>query len=119
MASSCVRLSVDGNWFPQQSRLGFGGLLRDSHGRWLAGYSGGRSNEDPCLAEILAVWRGLLVAWDMGFRVIVVRPTPWMLVSNSCADALAKMGACSNSDYEYWLNPPSPVLKWLLKDSTV
>ncbi|KAJ1430774.1 Ribonuclease H-like superfamily [Sesbania bispinosa] len=158
MVSSCVRLSVDGSWFPQHSRLGFGGLLRDSQGRWLAGFSGGRSNGDPCLTEILAVWRGLLVAWDMGFRVIrceidsldvvnslILRHVAhlhthasclndifslvdrsWSVSflyvdrdSNSCADALAKMGACSNSDYEYWLNPPSPMLKWLLKDSTV
>ncbi|KAJ1398023.1 Ribonuclease H-like superfamily [Sesbania bispinosa] len=71
IGSSSVRLSVDGIWFPDRSRLGFGGLIRDSSGRWVIGFSGGRNSGDPCLAELLAVVKGLSLAWELGYRHIL------------------------------------------------
>nr|KYP32892.1 Putative ribonuclease H protein At1g65750 family [Cajanus cajan] len=59
--SSTIRLNVDGCWFSDQSRLGFGGLIWDVSGRWLAGFSGNCSHGDPSLAELLAVLDGLKI----------------------------------------------------------
>ncbi|KAJ1411818.1 Ribonuclease H-like superfamily [Sesbania bispinosa] len=69
--SSAVRLSMDGSWFPDRSRLGFGGFIRDYSGRLVIGFSGGRNSGDACLAELLAVFKGLSLAWDLGYRHIL------------------------------------------------
>nr|KYP63514.1 Putative ribonuclease H protein At1g65750 family [Cajanus cajan] len=68
--SSTVHLNVDGCWFSDQSRLGFGGLIRDVSGHWLAGFSGNSSHGDPSLAELLAILEGLKIAWHLGFKTV-------------------------------------------------
>nr|KYP65750.1 Putative ribonuclease H protein At1g65750 family [Cajanus cajan] len=67
---STVHLNVDGCWFSDQSRLGFGGLIRDVSGHWLAGFSGNFSHGDPSLTELLAILEGLKIAWHMGFKTV-------------------------------------------------
>lgn len=50
--------------------MGTGGLIRSSKGDWITGFScfeGG-----GMLAELLAVRRGLQLAWESGFRNVVL-----------------------------------------------
>lgn len=43
-----------------------GGLIRDSQGDWLSGFSSIEGPGDPLLAELLAVKNGLSHAWEEG-----------------------------------------------------
>ncbi|KAJ1432898.1 Ribonuclease H-like superfamily [Sesbania bispinosa] len=47
------------------------GLLRDSKGEWLAGFSSNEENGSPQLAELLALRNGLEVAWSFGCRALI------------------------------------------------
>ncbi|KAK7266661.1 hypothetical protein RIF29_19311 [Crotalaria pallida] len=49
---------------------GFGGLLRDSFGRWLLGFTGCYSSSSVLLSELMALRNGLLLAWNAGYRLV-------------------------------------------------
>ncbi|PNX71251.1 ribonuclease H, partial [Trifolium pratense] len=64
-----VCLNVDGSLLG--SSAGFGGLIRDTNGRFLKGFYGTASEASVLFAEILAVLNGLDLCWVNGFRNIV------------------------------------------------
>ncbi|KAJ1385490.1 Ribonuclease H-like superfamily [Sesbania bispinosa] len=65
------KLNVDGNFISSNHHMGAGGLIRDSFGRWLWGFSLFEDVGDVLLAELLAILRGLVVAQSMGLPCIV------------------------------------------------
>ncbi|CAJ2632849.1 unnamed protein product [Trifolium pratense] len=50
---------------------GFGGVLRHSNGKWIYGFAGTVGISTILHVELLAIYHGLKVAWDQGYRNIV------------------------------------------------
>ena len=69
---SRIILNVDESCLETPQRAGFGGLIRNSVGRYLFGFSGFISNsEDILLAELSAIYHGLSLARDMHIAELV------------------------------------------------
>ena len=49
----------------------FGGILRGDNGDWIMGYSSHISRADSLCAELLGLRRGLILAWNMRFGLVV------------------------------------------------
>jgi len=49
---------------------GAGGLLHDSSGIWISGFSLNMVIATNNVAELAAVRQGLLLAWELGFKFI-------------------------------------------------
>jgi len=65
-------LNVDGSCLGTPQHAGFGGLIRNSVGHYLSGFSGFISNsEDILLAELSAIYHGLSLARDMHIEELV------------------------------------------------
>ena len=68
----CHILNVDGSCLGVPVRAGFGGLLRNGAGLFIAGFSGYLPNTDcVLLAELTAILKGLRLALDMGVQELV------------------------------------------------
>ncbi|CAA0836031.1 Polynucleotidyl transferase- ribonuclease H-like superfamily protein [Striga hermonthica] len=65
-----VKLNSDGS-YNGVSGLGYaGGLLRDENGNWLGGFTLNIGYCSIMAAELWGLFRGLSLAWDLGFRQI-------------------------------------------------
>ncbi|KAK8632591.1 hypothetical protein V6N13_072981 [Hibiscus sabdariffa] len=53
-------------------RRRWGGVLRDHHGAWMRGFSKFVGRCSALEAELWGIATGLRIAWDMGFRQLVV-----------------------------------------------
>jgi ribonuclease HI len=63
---SCVILNVDGSCLGSPIRSGFGGIIRNTFGHYLAGFSGFiPETSDILLVELYAIYKGLLLAREM------------------------------------------------------
>lgn len=65
------KLNVDGSSFGNPGNSGFGGLIRDALGQWIIGYSGSCGYSTNLNAELLAMFHGLKLAWERGYRALV------------------------------------------------
>ncbi|XP_072081463.1 uncharacterized protein [Arachis hypogaea] len=113
-----TKLNVNGWSFDTDHRAGFGCHLTDDCGGWLVGISGFLGNTSILYAELFAVERGLLLAWDWGIRrdwEVQVQHT--LRGMNSCADLLAKKGARDDDALKVWLLPPLPMKCLMINDS--
>ncbi|KAJ1415707.1 Ribonuclease H domain [Sesbania bispinosa] len=54
-----------------EGQTGYGGLFRDSSGRWLNGFFGSLRHVDIVKAELFAMLQGLSIAWMRGYRSIL------------------------------------------------
>lgn len=61
-------LNVDGSSFGNSSRSGFSGLPCTNEGRWLCGFSGNIGISNNLHAELLGLFRGLMLAWEKDYR---------------------------------------------------
>jgi ribonuclease HI len=62
---------VDGSCHGNPIRTGFGGVLRNETGLFLAGFSGFiPCSDDILLAELSAIYHGLIMAKDLGYAEI-------------------------------------------------
>jgi ribonuclease HI len=69
---SCVILNVDGSCLGTPQRAGFGGLLCNSAGVCVSGFSGFINNSTYILlAELTAIYHGLILVWDLGIDEFV------------------------------------------------
>jgi ribonuclease HI len=69
---SCVILNVDGSCIGSLVRSGFGGIIRNTFRHYLAGFSGFISEtSDILFVELFAIYKGLLLARDMGIDALV------------------------------------------------
>ena len=64
-----IKINSDGSSLGNPSVVGFGGILRRGNGDWIMGYSGHISKADNLCAELLGLRRGLILAWNIGFRL--------------------------------------------------
>jgi len=69
---SCHVLNVDGSCLGVPIRAGFGGVIRNPAGFYLSGFSGFISiSTDILFAELTAIYRGFLLATEMGLQELV------------------------------------------------
>ena len=66
-----VKLNCDASWFPPSGYAGFGCIIRNPDGCWLKGCTGKVEVCSVLFAELYAIWRGLLLAWESGFREVI------------------------------------------------
>ncbi|GAU17063.1 hypothetical protein TSUD_105620 [Trifolium subterraneum] len=64
-------LNVDGSSIGNPEIYGFGGLIRNSHGAWIRGFAGNIGFSNILHAELLAVYHGLVLAWDMDIKDLI------------------------------------------------
>lgn len=60
-----LALDVDGSSYGNPGRAGYGGVIRDHQGKWILGFSGHVEYADSLHVELLAIFIGLSVAWDV------------------------------------------------------
>ncbi|KAK7259161.1 hypothetical protein RIF29_24760 [Crotalaria pallida] len=68
-----IALNVDDSSMGNPGRAGYGGLLRDINGSWLCGFAGQYGVSNNIHMEILAIFYGLEVAWNRGYRDVECR----------------------------------------------
>ncbi|KAK2458793.1 hypothetical protein QL285_005909 [Trifolium repens] len=61
-------LNVDGSSIGNPGVSGFGGLIRNSNGAWVHGFSGNIGFSNILHAELLALYHGLLLASELDIR---------------------------------------------------
>ena len=66
-----VKINVDGA-VNQMQQGGCGGVIRDDNGDFIAGFFFKINNCFSLLTEIRAMLHGLKLAWDRGFRKVVI-----------------------------------------------
>jgi ribonuclease HI len=59
-------LNVDGSSLGNPGVSGFGGLIRNSDGTWIQGFAGNIGFSNILHAELLGVYYGLVMAWEVG-----------------------------------------------------
>lgn len=64
-------LQVDGGFQRRSSSMGCGGFIRDHVGAWVIGFASFEGHGEAFLAELLAVIRGLTLAWQQGIRKLL------------------------------------------------
>jgi len=67
-----VKLNVDGCCNGNPGNAGYGGLFRDVEGKWLGGFYGSLGLATNVRAELYAICQGLIAAWDLGYRTMLV-----------------------------------------------
>ena len=63
-----IKINTDGSSLGNPGQAGFGGLLCDENGKWVVGYSGYIPWADNLCVELLAMRKGLDLAWRLGLR---------------------------------------------------
>ncbi|KAJ1376124.1 Ribonuclease H-like superfamily [Sesbania bispinosa] len=69
--ASFSKLNVDGSFNPVSRAMGIGGVLRDSDGHWIRGFSDHRAYGNILEAKLLALQVGLQYAWEQNHRYIL------------------------------------------------
>jgi len=82
-----VKLNVDGALTVAHSIAGCGGVIRDHSGSWIVGFKRVLGSCTVIEAEQWAVYKGLKLAWDLGFKKIILE---------SDAKNVVNMLMCSN-----------------------
>ncbi|KAK2382027.1 TMV resistance protein N [Trifolium repens] len=67
-----IKVNVDGSSLGNLGNAGFGGLLRNDRGSWIHGFSGSCGRASNLVAELSAIWKGLQLAWDLGYKSIIM-----------------------------------------------
>ncbi|KAJ8755654.1 hypothetical protein K2173_022249 [Erythroxylum novogranatense] len=80
-----VKLNTDGSAVGNPGRAGYGGLIRDMEGCWIAGFSGSVGIATNILAELQGLKHGLQLTWDLGYRSVLVE-TDCLAVVNLISD---------------------------------
>jgi ribonuclease HI len=61
-------LNVDGSSIGNPGISGFGGLIRNTDGGWVHGFFGNLGHTNILHAELMAIYKGLLLAWDLNIK---------------------------------------------------
>ncbi|GAU32945.1 hypothetical protein TSUD_153620 [Trifolium subterraneum] len=70
-ADGFVCLNVDGSLLGSNNTAGYGGLLRNRDGEFIWGFYGAAAIQNILYAEIMAIWYGLKLCWERGFRKVL------------------------------------------------
>ncbi|GAU50029.1 hypothetical protein TSUD_240220 [Trifolium subterraneum] len=61
-------LNVDGSIIGNPGISGFGGLIRNADGAWVHGFFGNLAVTNILHAELMAIYKGLLLAWELNIK---------------------------------------------------
>ncbi|KAK2425361.1 hypothetical protein QL285_035613 [Trifolium repens] len=61
-------LNVDGSSIGNPGISGFGGLIRNADGAWVHGFYGNLGVTNILHAELMAIYKGLLLAWERNIK---------------------------------------------------
>ncbi|KAK8997445.1 hypothetical protein V6N11_020923 [Hibiscus sabdariffa] len=81
--SPWVCLNTDGSVCPRSKYGRARGIIRDSSGAWIIGYGHGIGIADVFTSELWAIYDGLLLTWQLGFKYIQVQ--------SDCSKAISKL----------------------------
>lgn len=81
---------VDGSVLGTPSRGGYGGCLRSFEGGWLRGFFGFQPTSDILFLELLAIFHGLTMAWELGYRIVECQSDSLHAVSLVLAPPVAR-----------------------------
>ncbi|KAJ1383752.1 putative ribonuclease H protein [Sesbania bispinosa] len=62
---SWSKINVGGSFLPQSNSMGAGGLVRDSSGNWISGFSSFDGDGDVLLSELIGIGRDLEIAVEL------------------------------------------------------
>ncbi|GAU47700.1 hypothetical protein TSUD_190280 [Trifolium subterraneum] len=79
-----IKVNVDGSSFNNPGRSGFGGILCDSNGNRLLGFSGFIEISTSLCAKLHAILNGLKIAQAEGFRNIIIELDSTLTVNFAC-----------------------------------
>ncbi|XP_019447242.1 PREDICTED: uncharacterized protein LOC109350462 [Lupinus angustifolius] len=71
MTDLCVKINVDGSCFGNLGRSRFGGLIRNNAGEWISSFTGFYGFSTNLHVELLAIFHGLKLVWDSGFKNVI------------------------------------------------
>lgn len=71
-ADGSIKVNVDGSSFGNPGQAGYGGLVRNNLGEWICGFYGSCGVADNLIAEIYAIMHGLDLAWNRGYRDVIL-----------------------------------------------
>nr|GMD70526.1 putative ribonuclease H-like domain-containing protein [Ipomoea batatas] len=66
------KLNTDGSRDAQSGKIGCGGVLRDSNGDWIWGFSCNLGEGSIMEAEAWGILKGLKLTWDHGYRKVII-----------------------------------------------
>lgn len=90
-----VKINCDGSLSPQFSLASCGGVIRDHWGAFIAGFSCKLGNCSILLAELWAVFYGLKLGVDRGFRLVIVE-TDSLTAKNLIVKGCSSQHPCYN-----------------------
>ncbi|KAK4268338.1 hypothetical protein QN277_025009 [Acacia crassicarpa] len=65
------KINMDGGFILKSREAGIGGLIRNSDGQWIIGFSEPVKVERVLHAELLAIKKGLKLAWNVGCHNVI------------------------------------------------
>ncbi|KAF7820033.1 hydroquinone glucosyltransferase-like [Senna tora] len=71
-AEELYNINVDRAVCNQTKTSSCGGLLRDHMGKWMCGYMANLGLSNVLTAELWGIYHGLKVAWDRGFKKVII-----------------------------------------------
>lgn len=71
-SNDTIKVNVDGSSLGNPGRAGYGRLLKNRLGEWICGFSGSCGFADNLTAEVYAIIHGLDLAWNHGYRDIIL-----------------------------------------------
>ncbi|XP_058208318.1 uncharacterized protein LOC131321348 [Rhododendron vialii] len=67
-----LELNTNGCFYESINKAGYGGVLRDSSGKWVLGYYGKATSTSSLEVEIWAIYRGLTVIFKKGISSVIL-----------------------------------------------
>ncbi|KAI4313578.1 hypothetical protein L6164_026543 [Bauhinia variegata] len=102
-----IKCNVDGSFLSKKGSAGCGGVYRDAKGNWLYGFSKKLVYSNLTTAEIEAIYTGLKVAWERGYKKIIIESD-----STAAVDHVVK----GVSSYHSLAEPVNKAREYLNKD---
>ena len=65
-----IKLNIDGSAISNPGVAGAEGILRNHSSEWISRFSFHLGLASNNMVELAAIWQGLALAWDMGFKFI-------------------------------------------------
>lgn len=87
-----IKLNSDGASYASTKIAGAGGLLRNSQGEWIVDY---RRMIGTCYSNVAELWGlidGLCLAWNLGYRKVIVEMDATYIVDMVLAENLSSWG---------------------------
>lgn len=63
-----MKLNTDGSFKSSSGWAGAGGVLRDSRGDWISGFTANLRKGNCILTEARGLFHGVKLAWSLGFE---------------------------------------------------